>query len=164
MHPRPCGGASRAAQVGNARAAVLVVVSPGERNWVDQQWLQASLREKHGVRTVRYTLAEVAALGARAARRRFHPRRAHATARQRVSYLAWGPPAPWPSAGSIASDGSLVVDGHAISVVYYRAGCGRWARETLAAPPDGAVLWSLLPIPRCDRTDASLSPPAAYYV
>lgn len=51
-------------QAGNSRAAVLVVVSPGERNWVDQQWLQGTLRDAHGVRTVRYTLAEVASLGA----------------------------------------------------------------------------------------------------
>lgn len=42
-------------------AVVLFVVQPGERNVFDQQALQAALWEAHGVRTVRATLAQVAA-------------------------------------------------------------------------------------------------------
>ena len=56
-------GAAAAAH-GAAGGAVLMVVQPGERNAFDQQWLQLRLWEMHRVRTVRRTLADVAARGA----------------------------------------------------------------------------------------------------
>ena len=62
--PRP---RSNGTQVAQLDAAVLVVVQPGERNWVDQQWLQDALWRGHRVRTVRASLAEVAAAGSIAA-------------------------------------------------------------------------------------------------
>uniref|UniRef100_A0A7N0V400 Glutathione synthetase n=2 Tax=Kalanchoe fedtschenkoi TaxID=63787 RepID=A0A7N0V400_KALFE len=43
----------------NPRAVVLIVVQPEERNMYDQHWLSTNLREKHNVRTVRKTLAEI---------------------------------------------------------------------------------------------------------
>lgn len=43
----------------DARALVLVVVQPGERNLYDQQWLVQELWEGHGVKALRRTLAEV---------------------------------------------------------------------------------------------------------
>jgi len=46
-----------------AAAATVMVVQPGERNAYDQQWLQAALWERAGVRMLRRTLAEVAAQG-----------------------------------------------------------------------------------------------------
>jgi len=42
-------------------AAILMVVQPGERNAYDQQWLQTTLRDAHGIATLRLSLAEVAA-------------------------------------------------------------------------------------------------------
>uniref|UniRef100_A0A7C9D973 Glutathione synthetase n=1 Tax=Opuntia streptacantha TaxID=393608 RepID=A0A7C9D973_OPUST len=45
----------------NPRAVVLVVVQPEERNMYDQHWLSAILREKHGVTSIRKTLAEIEA-------------------------------------------------------------------------------------------------------
>lgn len=42
-----------------------MVVQPGERNAYDQQWLQTRLWERHGVRTLRRTLAQVGASGQR---------------------------------------------------------------------------------------------------
>jgi len=44
--------------------AMLMVVQPGEMNAFDQQWISAALWERHGVDTVRRTLAEVEAEGA----------------------------------------------------------------------------------------------------
>lgn len=38
---------------------MVMVVQPGERNAYDQQWLQTRLWERHGVRTLRRTLAQV---------------------------------------------------------------------------------------------------------
>ncbi|GLC35901.1 hypothetical protein PLESTF_001238000 [Pleodorina starrii] len=40
---------------------VVMVVQPGERNAYDQQWIQLGLWERHRLRTVRMTLAEIAA-------------------------------------------------------------------------------------------------------
>lgn len=67
---------------------VVMVVQPGERNAFDQQWLQFSLWERHGVRTLRRTLAEVE------------------------------------QGGALGPEGSsgLFIDGHTVSVVYFRAG------------------------------------------
>lgn len=45
----------------NPRAVVLVVVQPEERNIYDQHWLSAVLRERHGVTSIRKTLAEIEA-------------------------------------------------------------------------------------------------------
>ncbi|GAB4835870.1 Glutathione synthetase [Ancistrocladus abbreviatus] len=47
----------------NPRAVVLVVVQAEERNMYDQHWLCAVLRERHGVATIRKTLAEIDAEG-----------------------------------------------------------------------------------------------------
>lgn len=52
-----------AAEHGAPGGVVVMVVQPGERNAFDQQWLQLTLWERHGVRTVRRTLAEIAAQG-----------------------------------------------------------------------------------------------------
>lgn len=41
------------------QAVVLFVVQPGEKNSYDQQWLQTALWERHKVRTVRRTLAQL---------------------------------------------------------------------------------------------------------
>lgn len=41
-------------------AVMVMVVQPGERNAYDQQWLQTRLWERHGVRTLRRSLAQVA--------------------------------------------------------------------------------------------------------
>lgn len=38
---------------------VVMVVQPGERNAYDQHWLQQTLWERHRVRTVRLTLAQI---------------------------------------------------------------------------------------------------------
>lgn len=46
-------------EVNNPRAVVLVVVQPEERNMYDQHWLSAVLRERHGVTSIRKTLAEI---------------------------------------------------------------------------------------------------------
>ncbi|KNA18689.1 hypothetical protein SOVF_068250 [Spinacia oleracea] len=70
----------------NPRAVALVVVQAEERNMYDQHWLSAVLREKHGVTSIRKTLAEIEA------------------------------------EGEILHDGTLVVDGEAVAVVYFRAG------------------------------------------
>ena len=43
---------------------MLMVFQPGERNAYDQQWLQLALWERHRVRTLRRTLADIAARGA----------------------------------------------------------------------------------------------------
>ncbi len=40
-------------------AVMVMVVQPGERNAYDQQWLQTRLWERHGVRTLRRSLAQV---------------------------------------------------------------------------------------------------------
>ena len=65
---------------------VVMVVQPGERNAFDQQWLQLRLWELRKVRTVRRTLADIAARG------------------------------------KLDSSGTLTIDGHVVSVVYFRAG------------------------------------------
>jgi glutathione synthase len=56
-------GAAAAAH-GAPGGVVVMVVQPGERNAFDQQWLQLRLWELHRVRTLRRTLAELAARGA----------------------------------------------------------------------------------------------------
>ena len=57
--------AAMAAAVASAGGGVVVmVVQPGERNAYDQQWLQQTLWEVHGVRTLRLTLAQIADCGA----------------------------------------------------------------------------------------------------
>lgn len=48
---------------GAGEAVMVMVVQPGERNAYDQQWLQTRLWERHGVRTLRRSLAQVCALG-----------------------------------------------------------------------------------------------------
>lgn len=48
---------------GVAGGVMVMVVQPGERNSYDQQWLQTRLWERHGVRTLRRTLAQIAAEG-----------------------------------------------------------------------------------------------------
>ena len=48
-----------AADYGAPGAVVVMVVQPGERNAYDQQWLQTRLWERHGVRTLRRSLAQV---------------------------------------------------------------------------------------------------------
>lgn len=53
--------ASAVSEVGGG--AVLMVVQPGERNAYDQQWLQQTLWDVHGVRTLRLTLAQIAERG-----------------------------------------------------------------------------------------------------
>lgn len=51
-----------AAAIAAAGGGVMVmIVQPGERNAYDQQWLQQALWERHGVATVRMTLAQAAA-------------------------------------------------------------------------------------------------------
>ncbi|KAL9235073.1 hypothetical protein vseg_009869 [Gypsophila vaccaria] len=47
----------------NPRAVVLVVTQPEERNMYDQHWLSTVLRERHGIRSIRKTLAEIDAEG-----------------------------------------------------------------------------------------------------
>ena len=79
-------GAAAAAH-GAPDGVVLMVVQPGERNAFDQQWLQLRLWQLRRIRTVRRTLAEIAARGQ-----------------------------------LDAGCGTLTIDGHVISVVYYRAG------------------------------------------
>ena len=48
-----------AAEYGQLGGVMVMVVQPGERNAYDQQWLQTRLWERHGVRTLRRTLAQV---------------------------------------------------------------------------------------------------------
>jgi glutathione synthase len=79
-----------------AECVVLFVVQPGEANVGDQQMLELALWERHGVRTLRRTLAELAA---------------SATLEQAVG--ADGAPRP-----------RLVVGGVEVSVAYLRAGYG----------------------------------------
>ncbi|XP_058077865.1 glutathione synthetase, chloroplastic isoform X2 [Magnolia sinica] len=43
----------------NGSAVVMVVVQPEERNMYDQHWLCAELKERHGVKSIRRTLAEI---------------------------------------------------------------------------------------------------------
>lgn len=50
-------------EYGNSSAVVLVIVQPEERNMYDQYLLSTVLKEKHGVTTIRRTLAEVDAEG-----------------------------------------------------------------------------------------------------
>ncbi|XP_017971936.1 PREDICTED: glutathione synthetase, chloroplastic isoform X2 [Theobroma cacao] len=70
----------------NPRAVALVVVQTEERNMYDQHWLCTMLKERHNVRTVRKTLAEI------------------------------------DREGQLLPDGTLLVDGQAIAVIYFRAG------------------------------------------
>ncbi|KAJ4802678.1 Glutathione synthetase [Rhynchospora pubera] len=71
----------------NASSAVVMVVVQGEeRNMYDQYWLSTVLKDKHGVASIRKTLAEIDAQG------------------------------------HVLPDGTLVVGGHSVSVVYFRAG------------------------------------------
>ncbi|KAI7842580.1 hypothetical protein COHA_003684 [Chlorella ohadii] len=51
------------ADYGTPGGVMVMVVQPGERNAYDQQWLQTRLWERHGVRTLRRTLAQIAAEG-----------------------------------------------------------------------------------------------------
>ncbi|CAK0740272.1 hypothetical protein CVIRNUC_001238 [Coccomyxa viridis] len=51
------------AEFGDPGAAVLFIVQPNERNSYDQQWLQYAMWERHKVRAVRRTLAQVAQQG-----------------------------------------------------------------------------------------------------
>lgn len=48
-----------AAEYGQEGGVMVMVVQPGERNAFDQQWLQTRLWERHGVRTLRRTLAQL---------------------------------------------------------------------------------------------------------
>lgn len=48
-----------AADYGAPGGVMVMVVQPGERNAYDQQWLQTRLWERHGVRTLRRSLAQV---------------------------------------------------------------------------------------------------------
>jgi len=52
-----------AAEHGVLDGVLVMVVQPDERNAFDQQWLQLTLWERHGVRTLRRTLADIAARG-----------------------------------------------------------------------------------------------------
>lgn len=52
-----------AAEYGVPGGVMVMVVQPGERNAFDQQWLQTRLWERHGVRTLRRSLAEVSVSG-----------------------------------------------------------------------------------------------------
>ena len=61
--------AARSAEARDSPAVVVMVVQPGERNLYDQQWVQLGLWERHGVRTLRRTLAQLAAQAALAERR-----------------------------------------------------------------------------------------------
>ncbi|XP_006663628.3 glutathione synthetase, chloroplastic-like isoform X2 [Oryza brachyantha] len=73
-------------QFNNESAVIMMVVQPEERNMYDQYWLINHLKESHGVKTIRKTLAQVEA------------------------------------EGQVLPDGTLVVDGRTVSVVYFRAG------------------------------------------
>ncbi|OZJ05784.1 hypothetical protein BZG36_01294 [Bifiguratus adelaidae] len=54
------GGIAQAHQVyGSKNAIVTVIVQPNERNVFDQRWLEYTLLESHGIRSVRKTLLEV---------------------------------------------------------------------------------------------------------
>ncbi|KAK4596045.1 hypothetical protein RGQ29_014215 [Quercus rubra] len=70
----------------NPRAVVMFVVQAEERNMYDQHWLSAVLNERHNIKTIRKTLAEIDA------------------------------------EGELLPDGTLLVGGKAIAVVYFRAG------------------------------------------
>ncbi|KAF0896836.1 hypothetical protein E2562_028133 [Oryza meyeriana var. granulata] len=70
----------------NKSAVIMMVVQPEERNMYDQYWLINHLKESHGVKTIRKTLAQVEA------------------------------------GGHVLPDGTLVIDGQTVSVVYFRAG------------------------------------------
>ncbi|XP_022739963.1 glutathione synthetase, chloroplastic-like [Durio zibethinus] len=70
----------------NPRAVAMVVVQTEERNMYDQHWLCTVLKERHNVRTIRKTLAEI------------------------------------DREGKLLPDGTLLVDGQAVAVVYFRAG------------------------------------------
>lgn len=48
-----------AAYMRDPRAVVVMVVQPNERNAYDQQWIQQALWSRHGLRTLRRTLAQV---------------------------------------------------------------------------------------------------------
>ncbi|XVE86439.1 hypothetical protein DITRI_Ditri18aG0034300 [Diplodiscus trichospermus] len=74
------------AEYNNPRAVVMVVVQTEERNMYDQHWLCAVLKERHKVRSIRKTLAEI------------------------------------DREGKLLPDGTLLVDGQAVAVVYFRAG------------------------------------------
>jgi glutathione synthase len=52
-----------AADYGAPGGVVVMVVQPGERNAYDQHWLAARLWERHGVRTLRASLAQLAEQG-----------------------------------------------------------------------------------------------------
>lgn len=52
-----------AADYGAPGGVMVMVVQPGERNAYDQQWLQTRLWERHGVRTLRRSLAQVRLAG-----------------------------------------------------------------------------------------------------
>ncbi|XP_024031458.1 glutathione synthetase, chloroplastic, partial [Morus notabilis] len=47
----------------NPRSAVMVVVQADERNMYDQHWLSSVLKERHNIRSIRRTLAEIDAEG-----------------------------------------------------------------------------------------------------
>jgi glutathione synthase len=70
----------------DSSSVVMVVVQDEERNMYDQYWLSTVLKDKHGVASIRKTLAEIDAQG------------------------------------HVLPNGTLVVDGHSIAVVYFRAG------------------------------------------
>eukprot|EP00197_Chlamydomonas_leiostraca_P013601 CAMPEP_0202858398 /NCGR_PEP_ID=MMETSP1391-20130828/955_1 /ASSEMBLY_ACC=CAM_ASM_000867 /TAXON_ID=1034604 /ORGANISM="Chlamydomonas leiostraca, Strain SAG 11-49" /LENGTH=492 /DNA_ID=CAMNT_0049537319 /DNA_START=188 /DNA_END=1666 /DNA_ORIENTATION=- len=59
----PAGIAAAAKAHGAPGGIVVMVVQPGERNAYDQQWLQLQLWERHGLRTLRRTLGQIAAAG-----------------------------------------------------------------------------------------------------
>ena len=103
-------------------AVMLMIVQPGERNAYDQQWLQAALWERHGVRTLRRTLAQVEAEGR----------------------LVGGGDDSSSSSGSSEGGGRLEVGGHPVSVVYFRAG------YTPADYPSAAEWRARVVIESCD--------------
>lgn len=67
-------------------SVIMVVVQSEERNMYDQHWLSTVMKERHQVRTIRKTLAEINA------------------------------------AGELQPDGTLLVGGEAVAVIYFRAG------------------------------------------
>ncbi|GAX73563.1 hypothetical protein CEUSTIGMA_g1014.t1 [Chlamydomonas eustigma] len=56
----PAAIAAAAKAHGVAGGVVVMIVQPGERNAYDQQWIQLQLWERHGLRTYRRTLGDIA--------------------------------------------------------------------------------------------------------
>lgn len=130
-----------AAYYGTPGGVMVMVVQPGERNAYDQQWLQTRLWERHGVRTLRRSLAQVGggelwwfvgwagSTGAVVPCSSLVGRVLACAGMVRCVAVVKQPclaplllPTQIAAEGKLGPDGRLTIGGHPVAIVYFRAG------------------------------------------